>query len=315
MRTKTAVATDTSRRGELTAPLPALDRLRKWVGGSFAPYLFISPFFVAFIAFGLYPLLYAFVLSFTRWHGAGTPEFIGLGNYTFLLTDSFFWGSIITSLLLWLWIVPAQTLIAIIVAALLSRPRPLQSFFRTVFLVPYLVPLVAIAQVWLILFDKDFGAVNQFLHLFAIPNIGWLTTEFWARATVALLVFWKGFGFAVLIMLAAIQTIPADIYEAAAIDGATGVSQFRFITVPLMRRTIAFFMVVSTLGVLQMFAEPYVLTAGGPYNATTTAGFALLSYTRNLDLGTGAANSFLLMIIVTIVAFLMLKFLRAGAEA
>lgn len=314
MKTQSAVSMDRSGGGELVAALPAIERLRRWVGGSFAPYLFISPFFVLFFAFGLYPLLYAFVLSFTRWHGAGTPEFIGLGNYTFLLTDSFFWGSIATSVILWLWIVPAQTFLSILVAALLSRPRPLQSFFRTVFLVPYLVPLVAIAQVWLILFDQNSGAVNQFLQLFAVPNIGWLTTEFWARATIALLVFWKGFGFAVLIMLAAIQAIPADIYEAAAIDGATGRSQFRYITVPLMRRTIAFFLVVSTLGVLQMFAEPYVLTAGGPYNATTTAGFALLSYTRNLDLGTGAANSFLLMIIVTIVALLMLKFLRAGDE-
>ena len=314
METQSTVSRDGSRSSALTSSLSAPDRFRKWLGGSFAPYLFISPFFILFFAFGLYPLLYAFVLSFTKWHGAGTPEFIGLGNYTFLLTDSFFWGSIATSFLLWLWIVPAQTFISIVVAALLSRPRPLQSFFRTVFLVPYLVPLVAIAQVWLILFDQNFGAVNQFLHLFAIPNIGWLTTEFWARATIALLVFWKGFGFAVLIMLAAIQAIPADIYEAAAIDGATGTNQFRYITVPLMRRTIAFFMVVSTLGVLQMFAEPFVLTGGGPYNATTTAGFALLSYTRNLDLGTGAANSFLLMIIVVVVALVMLRLLRAGDE-
>jgi len=315
MKSQSAISIDRSRGADLTAVASPIERLRKWVGGSFAPYLFISPFFVFFFAFGLYPLLYAFVLSFTSWHGAGTPEFIGLDNYIFVLTNSFFWSSIWTSIALWLWIVPVQTVAAILVAALLSRPRPLQSLFRTVFLIPYLVPLVAIAQVWLILFDENSGAVNQVLHLFAIPNIGWLTTEFWAKATIALLVFWKGFGFAVLIMLAAIQAISAEIYEAAVIDGATGRNQFRYITVPLMRRTIAFFLVVSTLGVLQMFAEPFVLTGGGPYNATTTAGFALLSYTRNLDLGTGAANSFLLMIIVTVIALLMLRFLRAGDEA
>jgi ABC-type sugar transport system permease subunit len=181
-------------------------------------------------------------------------------------------------------------------------------------LVPYLVPLVAIAQVWLILFDRDFGAVNSFLHILHLPSVGWLTTDTWAKPTIALLVFWKGFGFSTLIMLAAIQAIPADVYESAALDGATGTDQFRYITVPLMRRTIAFFMVISTLAILQMFAEPYVLTGGGPYNSTTTAGFGLYRYIQNLDLGTGAANSFLLMIIMMGISLLMLRFMRAGDE-
>lgn len=305
---------DASHLGMLNGVRFRLDRLRRWLGGSYAPYLFISPFFILFFAFGLYPLLYAFRLSFTNWRGAGEPEFIGLENYTFLLRDDFFWSSILNSAILWLMIVPAQTFLSILVASLLSRPRPLQSFFRVAFLIPYLVPLVAIAQVWLILFDRDFGAVNSFLHLLNLPAIGWLTTDTWSKPTIALLVFWKGFGFSTLIMLAAIQTIPTEVYEASALDGATGSQQFRHITVPLMRRTIVFFMVISTLAVLQLFAEPYVLTGGGPYNSSTTAGFALYRYIQNLDLGTGAANSFLLMIIMTGISLLMLRFMRAGHE-
>lgn len=279
-----------------------------------APYLYIAPFFVVFGAFGLYPTLYAFVLSFTRWHGIGDPQFIGLGNYTYLLQSETFWSSVENSIVVWFLVVPAQILLSIAVASKLSRKIRFRSFYRVAFLVPYLVPLVAIAQVWLILFDRDFGAVNTILHQLGLPHVGWLTDPMWAKPTMALLVFWKGFGFSTIIMLAAIQTIPTELYEAAALDGASGLAQLWRITVPLLRRTTTFFLVVATLGILQMFAEPYVLTRGGPYGTTITVGYALYKYTINLDLGTGAANSFLLMIAVGLVALLMLRFMLRRRE-
>jgi ABC-type sugar transport system permease subunit len=293
----------------------SIGRLRNWLGGDFSPYAFIAPFFLLFAVFGLYPLLYAFNLSFMYWHGDDNPHYIGLGNYIFLLTDSLFWQSIWNSAFLWLAIVPGQTMVAILIAVLLSRATlRLRWFFRTALLTPYVVPLLAVAQVWLVLFDQDFGTVNTLLHLLHVSNIGWLTTSMWAKPTLALLVLWKSGGFAILVMLAAIQNIPQEFYEAASLDGANAVAQFWHITVPLLRRTIGFFVVVATLGVIQMFAEPYVLTKGGPYNSTTTAGYQLLSYINNSDLGTGAANSFLLMIIVIIVSLIMLRLLRTGDE-
>lgn len=292
----------------------ASDRLRHWLGGSYAPYMYIAPFFVVFLAFGFYPLAYAFQLSFTSWRGAGIPEYIGFENYTFLLTNNYFWNSISNSVVLWLLIVPLQILMAIFVASLLSRPIVLRSFFRVVFLIPYLVPLVAIAQVWLIIFDKDFGVINTLLQVVGIAPVGWLTTGTWAKPTMALLVFWKSSGFAILIMLAAIQNIPQDVYESAALDGANGRQQFFYITVPLLRRSIAFYAIISTLGILQLFAEPYVLTKGGPFNSTTTAGYALYRYTTSLDLGTGAANSFILMTIVVIISAIMLRMLHTKDE-
>jgi ABC-type sugar transport system permease subunit len=293
----------------------SIGRLRKWLGGDFSPYVFIAPFFLLFAVFGLYPLLYAFNLSFMYWHGDDNPHYIGLGNYIFLLTDSLFWQSIWNSAFLWLAIVPGQTIVAILIAVLLSRATlRFRWFFRTALLTPYVVPLLAVAQVWLVLFDQDFGTVNTLLHLLHLPNVGWLTTSMWAKPTLALLVLWKSSGFAILVMLAAIQNIPQEFYEAASLDGANAVAQFWHITIPLLRRTIGFFVVVSTLGVIQMFAEPYVLTKGGPYNSTTTAGYQLLSYINNSDLGTGAANSFLLMIIVIIVSLIMLRLLRTGDE-
>lgn len=292
-----------------------LYRFRKWLGGSYTPYLFVAPFFILFGSFGLYPLISAFRLSLTSWRGAGEPRYIGFANYTFLLSDDFFWGSLKNSLILWFLIVPGQAFLAILIASILSRQIRFRAFFRVIFMVPYLVPLVAIAQVWLILFDKDFGTINAILQALHLPPIGWLTTETWAKPTLALLVFWKSSGFAILVMLAAIQNIPLDIYESASLDGANGVQQFLYITVPLVRRSLVFFMIIATLGILQMFAEPYVLTGGGPYNSTTTAGYALYRYIRTLDLGTGAANSFLLMIVVLIFSLAMLKMLRTREQA
>lgn len=303
---------------DLPVPGPSrspIKRFRLWLGGSFSPYLFIAPFFIFFFAFSLFPLLYAFVLSFTHWHGDADPRFIGLANYLFLLTDSDFWGSLANSALLWLLIIPVRVLSAVVVAALLSLPKlRFRGFFRTSMLLSYVVPLVAIVQVWLVLFDQDFGAINTLLALVHLPTIGWLTTSMWSKPTLAMLVLWGGSAFAVLTMLAAIQAVPAEYYEAAAIDGAGPVRQFFTITLPLLRRTVGFLVVFSTLGVVQMFAEPKLLTNGGPYNSTTTAGFFLNSYITNSDFGTGAANSFLLMIILVLLSVVMLRFLRAGDE-
>jgi ABC-type sugar transport system permease subunit len=291
-------------------------RLRRWLGGSYAPYLFIAPPFLFFASFILYPLVYALRLSFTYWHGAGTPRPVGFANYSFLLTDSGFWGSITTSAILWLLIIPAQTIFAIVAAVLLSSPRlRLRWFFRTAFLVPFVVPLVAVAQIWLIIFDPDVGMVNALVQLVQLGPVPWLTDSAWVRPTLASLVLWKNSGFAIVLMLAGLQGIPGELYEAAAIDGASVVAQFWRITLPLLRRVIAFFVVTSTIGVIQMFAEPFVLFhSGGPDNAAVTAGYNLSLYITSQDFGTGAANSFLLLVLHVVVSLGMQRLLRAGEE-
>ncbi len=175
---------------------------------------------------------------------------------------------------------------------------------------------MAVAQLWLIMFDPDVGVVNTLLGLLHVGPVPWLTNGGWVRPTLAALVLWKNSGFAIVVMLAALQSIPQDVYEASAVDGATPVTQFFRITLPLLRPTIAFFVVISTIGVIQMFAEPYVLFnhAGGPGNAGVTAGYNLFFFINNQDLGTGAANSFLLLVILAVVALVMVRVLRAGEE-
>lgn len=281
---------------------------RNWMG-----YALIAPFFLVFVAFGLYPLVFAVQLSFTDWHGAGQLHWVGLSNYAYLLTNSGFWTSLLNSGVLWLLVVPIQTIGAIGIAALLANSKlRLVKALRTVVILPYVTPMAAMAQAFILLFDQNFGVTNFILGLVGIPHIGWLTTTFWSKPTIALFVLWKSSGFALIIMLAAVQQIPHEVYEAAAIDGARRLSTFFYITVPMVRRAIGFFVVVSTLGISQMFLEPYILTKGGPYTSSQTSGLYLYDHIGASDLGTGAANSFLLVILVLILSLASVRLLRAG---
>ena len=276
-----------------------------------APYLFISPFVVLFAAFSVYPMLFTLRLSFTDWHGFGAATWVGLDNYAYLLGSAHFWASIGNSALLWVLIIPVQLVLALVVAVLLNTAHVrFRGFYRVAFLVPFVAPLVAVAQIWKVVFDKDYGPLNAALGLVGLPDVGWLTTSNGARVTLALLFLWKTTGFIVVILLSGLQSIDATLYEAAAIDGASPRRQLWSITVPLVRRTLLFALVLQTLAVFQMFAEPYVVTRGGPYGSTTTAGLYLFNQINRADLGTGAANSFLLVIGVMGLSLFFVRLLR-----
>ncbi|MEO3854148.1 sugar ABC transporter permease [Acrocarpospora sp. B8E8] len=270
-------------------------RVRTWL----TPYVFVSPFFLVFAAFGVYPLIFALQLSFTRWRGAGEATFVGLGNYSYLLSSPDFWASLGNSAVMWVLIVPIQVVAGLGAAVLLANAKlRLRGFFRVAFIAPFVTPLVAMAQVWIVVFDTDYGLVNHVLNLVGLSDVGWLTSTTWSKPTLALLVLWKTTGFAIIILLAGLQAVPGQVYEAASLDGASRWRQFWSLTVPLVRRSIAFLVVVQTLAVFQMFAEPFVVTQGGPYGSTETAGLYLYDHISASDLGTGAANSFLLVLLV-----------------
>ncbi|WP_291054381.1 sugar ABC transporter permease [Herbiconiux sp.] len=277
-----------------------------------APYLFVLPFVAVFIAFSIYPLIFTARLSFTNWRGSGAAEWVGWDNYTYLLTSPGFWNSLANSGVLWLLIIPAQLVIALIAAVLLDNAKlRLRGFYRVAFIVPFVTPLVAVAQIWVVVFDTNYGAVNGLLGLVGLPDIGWLTTSEWAKPTLALLFLWKTTGFIIIILLSGLQSIDSSVYEAASLDGSSRVRTLWSITVPLLRRTIMFAVVLQTLAVFQMFAEPFVVTQGGPYNSTTTAGYYLYNHITRADLGTGAANSFLLVIVVMALSLVFVRLLRA----
>ncbi|CAL9368252.1 carbohydrate ABC transporter permease [Streptomyces sp. enrichment culture] len=302
-------------RKERTAPAKPRPARRSRRRPFLAPYLFIAPFYVVFAAFGLYPLVFALQLSFTDWKGAGAANFIGLENYTYLLTSEEFWSSLGNSAVMWLLIVPVQIVGGLAAAVLLANARlRLRGMFRVAFIAPFVTPLVAMAQVWIVAFDTDYGLVNHLFNLVGLPDVDWLQSTAWAKPTLALLFLWKTTGFAIIILLAGLQAVPADVYEAAALDGASRKRQFWSLTLPLVRRSIAFLVVVQTLAVFQMFAEPFVVTQGGPYGSTTTGGLYLYNHILASDLGTGAANSFLLVLLVFALSLLSVRLLRSRDE-
>ncbi|MCV2395642.1 sugar ABC transporter permease [Actinotalea sp. M2MS4P-6] len=273
--------------------------------------MFVAPFLLLFVAFGVYPMLFALRLSFTNWHGGADAQWIGLDNYVYLLQNPLFWQSLGNSAVLWLLVVPAQLALGLVTAVALDNAKMRgRGFFRVALLIPYVTPVVAMAQVWIIAFDRDYGVVNAALGVLGLPDIGWLTTTTWAKPTIALLFFWKTTGFVIIIMLSGLQSIPHELYEAAALDGAGRTRQLVQMTVPLMARTVMFIVVVQTLGIFQMFAEPFVVTEGGPYSSTTTAGLYLYKHIQVSDLGTGAANSFLLVVILVAMSVATVRLVR-----
>ncbi|MFD7059065.1 carbohydrate ABC transporter permease [Streptomyces sp. NPDC059906] len=302
-------------RKERAAPASPRPARRSRRGPFLAPYLFVAPFYIVFAAFGLYPLVFALQLSFTDWKGAGEAKFIGLENYTYLLTSEEFWSSLGNSAVMWLLIVPLQIVGGLAAAVLLANAKlRLRGMFRVAFIAPFVTPLVAMAQVWIVAFDTDYGLVNHLFNLVGLPDVDWLQSTVWAKPTLALLFLWKTTGFAIIILLAGLQAVPGDVYEAAALDGASRKRQFWSLTLPLVRRSIAFLVVVQTLAVFQMFAEPFVVTQGGPYGSTKTGGLYLYNHILASDLGTGAANSFLLVLLVFALSLLSVRLLRSRDE-
>lgn len=284
-------------------------RVSRWARFARAatPYLYVAPFFVVFFAFFAYPVAYSFYVSLHSWSGQGALKWVGWGNYSFVLSDSFFWLAIQTTAFIWL-SVPIGLFLGLIIAVLWNRPRVWgRSVVLVLYLLPAVVSIVAISLVFKIMFDPSAGPLDVLLQSLGLQPIPWLSDETWARVGVLLVRIWEIVGLAALFFGSSLQSIPQDYYDAAAVDGGGPVRQFFSITMPLLTRTILFLTIVDTLMELSLFAEPQlIMTNGGPNNATTTLGLYLLLKVQGLDLGTASSVSFLttaLTMIISIALF------------
>jgi len=241
-------------------------------------YAFISPFYILFAIFSVYPIMFSIYLSFTKWKGLGPKVFVGLENYRVLLGDSVFWQSIRNGVILFFLYVPIMTLLALALAVILNT-RFVRFFqgFRTMIFIPYITTMVAAGFVFRMMMNVKYGFFNIMLTSIGIPPVPWLEHVWWARISLSLLVIWAWLGYNMVIMLAGLQTIPKDLVEAATIDGANPVQAFLRITVPLMKPIILFSVILSTIGSFSLFNEVYSLSGGatgaavgGPMNATIT---------------------------------------------
>ena len=269
------------------------------------PLLFISPFFVLFAVFSLYPIGFSAWLSLHDWSLIGPARWVGLDNYHALLHDALFWQSMLNAALLFLIYVPAMTFLALVLAALLnSRYVRLEGLWRTLIFLPYIMSgTVAAAFTFQLLLDGDAGYANRLLSFVGVSPVSWLGSTWWARISVGLLVLWAWLGYNMLIMLAGLLAIPPELSEAARVDGAGPVRIFFRITVPLLRPVIVFSVTLSIIGTFSLFTEPLLLTNGGPANATTTPVIQIWQNTFSfLRVGYSSAMSWVYFAVIVVMA-------------
>jgi multiple sugar transport system permease protein len=269
-------------------------------------YIFILPAVLGVALFSLGPMLASLYLSFTEYDMLGSPKWIGAANYQELWNDELFWKSLKVTTIYSAVSVPLVLLTGLGLAVLLNQKFPGVTFFRSVYYLPTVMSGVAVSMLWRWIYNRDFGLINLALDKVGIIGPGWLTEEEWALPALILTSVWTAGG-SMLIFLAGLQEIPADLYEAAEIDGAGRWNRFRNITVPLISHVTFFNLVLGIIGALQVFTEAFVLTKGGPNNATLLLSFFLY---RNafqfLKMGYASAIGwvmFLIVLALTLVVF------------
>lgn len=280
------------------------------------PFVFISPFFVLFAIFFIYPLLFSLWLSVQRTKGLGQAQFVGLGNYELLFRDPIFWGSMANAVILFFIYVPVMTALAVVLASVLNAGfLRLQGMWRALIFLPHITSMVAAGYTFRLLLDRDGGYVNTALSWFGVSPVPWLDDIWWARVSLGLLMIWAWLGYNTVIMLAGLQTIPRELVEAAKVDGAGRRQAFLHITVPLLRPVIVFAVTLSIIGTFAMFAEPFVLTRGGPARATETPVMQIFSTTfEQLKYGYAAAMAFVYFAIVVVITILQFRFVTRGDD-
>lgn len=281
-------------------------------------YLFISPFFILFAIFGAYPLLFSLYLSVVRWDGLTEPTFIGLENFRTLFQDQQFWDSIWNTVLIGVYHVPPMFILAFIFALLLNQHWvKMRAFWRAAVFIPCITPMVVIAFVFHILMDYENGLINYLMvtpinwflpeaeHL---KGIKWLQDETWSKISVSVLLVWRWTGYNMVIMLAGMQGIPKDVYEAATIDGASRWQQLRHMTIPLMKPTFVFVSIMSLLGTVYMFDEVFVMTQGGPGNSSTNFGLFLFQQSfQDFRFGYASAAAYTVAFVVFILTLIIFR--------
>ncbi|MRH41931.1 ABC transporter permease subunit [Aquibacillus halophilus] len=268
-------------------------------------YLYISPFFILFAIFGLFPILFSFYLGFQKWNGFGEMEYVGFQNFKWILTDPLFWKSLTNTLFMWILGTLPQLLIGIILAyALNSAIIKAKSFFRVSIFMPYVTSTVAVAIVFGIMFNnQDFGLFNIIVGLFGIDPISWGTTEWGVKVAISTMVFWRWVGYNTIIYLAGLQGIPNELYEASTIDGATIRQKIQYITIPMLRPIIILTVFTSTIGALQLFTEPLIFI-GRTYReeGITVVLYLYREAFTNLAFGPASAAAIILFVIIIIIS-------------
>lgn len=281
-----------------------------WFRRRCTPYLFIAPFFVMFIVFWAGPIVISIGISLTNWNGVQLPRFVGLANYKKLFSSPEFYIAVRNTLVAALVYDVLMVALAIGVAVLLDwKHLPFRRFFRASYFVPVTMSLAVVALVFQLIYAKEGGLLNQLIQTTGVPyKVDWLGDTRIALWSIVALRVWRATGYYAIIVLAGLQNIPKELYEVAAVDGATSWQSFRRITLPLLKPVMAFVVITSSVWALQLFDEPWILTKGGPINATLTMVIYLYQHSFQYgELGFGASVAYVLTMVIAAFSFLQLK--------
>ncbi len=305
-------STPTSRgprsRADSTTQLTWRQRLSKW-DVRYSPYLYISPFFVVFLVLGMFPIVYTAVVSVYQWDLlGGRGEFIGLQNYRDVLDNPYFWKQSVNTVSIFLLSSVPQIIAAVLIAGLLDNALRGAAFWRMSVLLPFVVAPAAVAIIFGSLYGDRYGLVNEALGWIGIEPVQWHVNRLASHFAIATMVNWRWTGYNALILLAAMQAVPRELYDAAAIDGASRWRQFTNVTVPLVRPTLIFVIITSTIGGLQIFTEPRLFDNTNAQNGGSDRQFGTITmliydygwHLRNL--GRASATAWMLFLLIIAIA-------------
>lgn len=271
-------------------------------------WFFVAPIVVGICLFQVYPTLFSLYVSFTEWDLLSSPRWVGPRNYVELFTtDRFFLKTLTNTGLYTLGVVLPTIVLSLFLAVLLNQNIRGKYLYRAIYFVPVVAPAVAIALLWQWLYEPNFGVINSFLRFLNIQGPSWLGSTKWALLAVIIEAIWAGLGFNIVIFLAGLQSISREYYEAAAIDGANGLQRFFYITLPLLSPVTFFVLVIGLIGTFQDFTVPFVMTGGGPANATQLVVMYLYGLAFRLQ-HMGQASAVAYAVFIVIVGLTILNF-------
>ncbi|TDQ41998.1 carbohydrate ABC transporter permease [Aureibacillus halotolerans] len=265
-------------------------------------YLFISPFYILFLAFGVFPILYSIFLSFQSWNGLGDIKFVGLAQFQYMLTEPVFWTALGNTFAIWFISSVPMLLFAMIIAVMLNVPLlRFRGVYRTLFFVTNVTSIVAVAIIFQSIFNNEYGLLNYFISLFGVDPVAWINNSTLVKFVLGSMVVWRFTGYNAIIYLAGLQSVPQAMYEAAKIDGASPIQTFFKITIPIMKPVILFTIIMTTIGSMQLFTEPQILL--GDDGGIGSSGLTLSLYMYNeaflqSQFGYAAAVSWALFILI-----------------
>ncbi|GIO58560.1 carbohydrate ABC transporter permease [Paenibacillus cellulositrophicus] len=275
-----------------------------------AGYLFILPWFLGLLLFTLGPMLFSFVLSFSKWDiitGIGSIEFVGLDNFKAIFHDELFYQSLKVTFIFALVSVPLYQIVSLLIALLLNMRTRGMKLFRLIYFMPSVIPAVAVSMMWIMIFNPEYGILNRALGWFGIQGPAWLQDPSYALGALIVMGIW-GVGNTIIIYLSGLQGVPEELHEAAQLDGAGSIRRFFSVTMPMISPTIFFNLIMGIIGGFQYFTQAFVMTNGGPLNSTLF--YNLYLYNKafvNYEMGYASALSWILFAIILFFTLIVIR--------